>query len=228
MGIMQCRKHGTGAITHVCRHADEAFKAGIFKSYNENKYGSLLICDACLNSLEIDTSPDDEWDVYFNAIEKLDDEVTMWCDECIAEVEVNYARRQGLDDPYAVYERTYTDNHQHQIDELRAYLLENHSFKPSRAPAAARQTESEALFIEAGTYRKVLTITIYYATEAKSQDHIINLTKEFFSQQMLNQCRIKFMKEENWHASIKNIEGHKIPVARRGKEALIREVHLNC
>ena len=228
MGIMQCKKHGIGAITNVCRHVDEAFKVGIFNSYNESKYGALLICDSCLRSEAIDTPPKDEWDVYFDAIEKMENDLVLWCAECIAEVEVNYARSQGFGDPYAVYERTFTDNHQHQIDELRAYLLENHSFKPSRAPAASRQTEREALFIEAGNYRRVLTITIYYEAEIERQNNILNLLTQFFSSRALNQCRIMFMKAENWNESIKNIEGHKIPVARKGKEELIREVYLNC
>lgn len=83
-----------------------------------------------------------------------------------------------------------------------------------------------AVFPEAGRYTRPFTVEIYYVTTESEQNQIVNLIKEFFKHQKLNQVKISFYETEiikTWENPLKGIRGQ-----YNGEEKLLKEIMLNC
>jgi hypothetical protein len=232
MGIVQCKKHGRAGIIELCSHASEIIDSGSFDHFHEiivlNK---LLVCESCFcqyglarfqgrDFLEAksDKEAEELLDAYDEATNQLG-ETDIKCAECVAAAEVNQARKAGRCDPFPVYERTLTSNHRETLRRLEEYLVGNFDFQPSLLEP---QEQKRAVFVFAGSYRKPMTVAVYYVTRADKQDLIVKLISEFLADFSLNQSRIVFYEAELTNTS--SLTG----VTRRGEERILREIFVNC
>jgi hypothetical protein len=118
------------------------------------------------------------------------------CEECVLEEEYYTAKRTGRPLPFVGYERTLDWRSISVVEDLEAFLRNHYSFQKSRYPHSGG---ADSLVILPGTFTEPLTIFIYYVTNLKEQDYLLNVIQDFFSEKDYPQRRVKFFEEERWH-----------------------------
>jgi hypothetical protein len=243
MGIISCKKHGLQGFEEVCEHIDAEYKSVFFRKHNDFSLAELYgiyVCDECWAKHNLDrfqpfsTITSDEfldmdeekadsieqsWSEIYNAVNRK-----MWCCQCIAEIEIKYARNNGKSDPFPVYEKTLTQLHQEEIDEIENSLIANFEFQKSVSPHNYDQNDL-AVFFNAGAYTCPLTIQIYYILSKEKQERIIEFLNNALNRTELNQAKIIFLEAENW---IETKNEHIIRSVHRGEEIILRDLSLNC
>ena len=243
MGLILCKKHGKQGFYEVCGHIDAEYKQDIYRKHRNFCIGELLgilVCEKCWEKhsldrfqLYLDMSFDEflnldnekadligeEWDEVYCAVGRQG-----WCIECVAEIIVRQARKNGEPDPFPIYEKTFTQLYQERVDELKKSLTDNFLFQKSIYWESYFQN-CPAIFLQSGSFTRPLTIQIYYVTSEIEQNPIIKFIDKFLSQTELNQAKIVFLESENW---IRTDNSTGTVSFHRGEEKVLKTVFLNC
>lgn len=247
LGICTCSKHGRSGWDEVCEHLNAELNQGIYGPFHYiRSWAGVRVCEKCWQDYNMEyyeTHPDiadkDFFDIseespifdeYHNEVyEKL--KRGGRCLQCLAEIEVNQARRNGIPDPFAVYEKTLGANDDETIAALRHFLVSNFHFAqsaPVLPPFSAYWDSGDhlALFINHGAYTFPLIIKVYYVTIEAEQEHLLQLIREFLGQQTKNQAKVMFYEAEIWE--LRTNPEFASTTLRKGAEKLLRKVWLNC
>lgn len=243
MGIILCKKHGKQGFSEVCGHIDTEYKQDIcnkHRVFGLAEMFEMLVCNECWKHHNLDrfqTFSEMTENEFFDLEEERANQIVKewsdvynnvnrrgWCLQCVAEIKVKQARKNGEPDPFRVFEKTLTQLDQEKLDELERNLIANFEFQKSIYWETSYQSRP-AISVRAGAYNYPLNIQIYYVISENEQDSIINFVSKFLSQTELNQAKIIFVESENWIAT-ENQFG--LFNYQRGEENILREVNLNC
>lgn len=232
MGIIICPKHGRAGLVESCAHVGETLDEGLFGNFEKlNVFGTMLLCHRCFDDLgfsgylNIKTKDFSSWnnplfERYERDYERIPGRRAL-CAECVAAAEVADSRRKGKCDPFPVFERTITSNDKATIGEIEDQIGSNFDFRKSIVAE-----DKAACFVIPGTYRKPLTVKVYYVTDRFEQDKIKSFLLSLLEGRQMNEAKVEFWEAEIWTSWTNDktgTQGHK-----RGAEVLLREEYLNC
>jgi hypothetical protein len=235
MGVTICEKHGQAGFVEMCSHTSALVDRGLLPTgHRLTALGGLLVCGDCFELLgfsrfaSLEDMPIEQrisadtslWQAFEEAYNKIERRRSI-CAECLAAIEIEDARRKGLPDPFRVFERTLTSNESALIKDLEDQIKSAFPFKMS-----AVQSTDLAVWLIPGTYRRPLTLKIYYETEGAIQESVAALLCSLLQDVPSNQAKLEFWEVENW-SSRPNATAT-ATIATRGPETLLREIYLNC
>ena len=212
-----CKTHGSaiplGICPHVAEEIDNKRYGQFYKVHALDIW--LLICEDCLHRYHLEplhaisaklsdrvspfTLVQDskyikafEHHEQFGDIDEFQNKLTYRCEQCIAVVQVEQARRNGEDDPFPVYEKTLNSHHTEVIEALRIQTMENFRSIIN----VAKSVSSYAVEAEPGTLFYPLTIRINWVATEDQQKQIVSFIDAFMQSQELNQAKILFFDKE--------------------------------
>lgn len=253
MGIILCQKHGRQGFYEVCEHIDDKYKQDIYSHHRNFRLGSfygIRICDECWKTHDLDNfqefseidmeefldlpdeiakKTEDKWNKVYDSINRC-----CWCIQCIAEVQIKQARRNGELEPFPVFEKTLNLEYRDKIAELENLLIETFKFQKYRfsnqphykaADCSLIHKDRPAIYISAGSVTYPLKISIHSIAAIVQQDEIIEFVREVFETEVYNQVKIEFQDDDSW-AEFQSTDGILHYRSRQGE--ILREVFLNC
>lgn len=253
MGLTRCKKHGLQGFREVCEHIHEEYSQNIYQPHLDfelAEFYSITLCDKCWKLYDLDrfkkfaeltfdefldmeeekAKPmEDEWSKVYNAVNRR-----AWCVQCISEIHINHARKNGEPLSFPIFEKTLTFANQSEIEELKQKLIEkfnfqNQSYSPIPHTASPncepRHQSSPRIFITAGALTYPMTVSIYSIIFEDKQNEIADFIEYFFKSKEFNQVKIEFYGHSVW----KEVESSdRILHYDSHQNQLLREVNLNC
>jgi hypothetical protein len=216
MGIFACETHGLQGFFQACKHVSEALSAGLIIP-RITRLG-MEVCHACEVDFGLARFADVNWSNWTDAAQAQYDRLhptsECHCTECVAAVELAYARAQGATDPFPAFEHTLTFLQRDLVARLETELLEAFEFQPSIA-----DPPGPAVSVRHGALTYPLEITIYYVCERSAQEAILAWLDSFFARVSRPERRVRFYRAENWHEY--PVSPPAISGWRRGPEELL-------
>lgn len=231
MGLIICNKHGEQGFFEVCEHIYSNFNKGVYPEMKELSLLRVKVCDDCYDRNEINKLPQISlYDTLADPEAVSDKEVELaytkykqikrfsFCRICAMEIQLQWARQQGKEDPFEAFENTITFREKNVADKLKKRLLEKYEFQKSII-----NPDTEALFIYPGHIGEPLLIKVYYVTDLNEQNVLTKYIEDFFQEQNRNQRKILFYESESWIKG-ETTEGYE--THHRGKEKILKEVFI--
>ncbi|MES2645061.1 MAG: hypothetical protein V4850_36580 [Myxococcota bacterium] len=155
------------------------------------------VCSTCVEDLDLLRFVDEEWpkwsDAAHSCYSQLNAAADFFCAECVAAVQLAFARTQGMPDPFIPYERTVTSQQREVLDQLVAGLERAFAFRESIV-----EPGRSALVVHQGALTHPLSITISYVTDPAEQDAILGWIDAFLADTTHRQYRAEFYAFEDW------------------------------
>jgi hypothetical protein len=212
MGVCRCTEHGRQEIVEACAHVAAALNEGCV--IPRQRLLEVEVCAACVRELDLLRFSEEQFPNWSDAASECYSIVNAssgtFCHQCVAAVELRFARSLGLPDPFPVYEKTVTYQQREIKNLLLATLKAQFTFRQSLV-----DPRHLALEVQCGALTYPLSVTIYYVTDRAVQDAILSRVDNVLSASRLPQYRAAFYASEDWHQ-----EG---PRGWRGDEPPIRK-----
>ena len=231
MGLVICNKHGEQGFFEVCEHIYGDLNKGEYPEMKELSLLRVKVCDDCYDRNGINELPKISLNDALNDPEAVSDKEVelaytkykqikrfVFCRICAMEIQLQWSRQQGKEDPFEAFENTMTFREKNIADELKKHLLKSFEFQQSII-----NPDSKALFIYPGHIGKPLLIQIYYVTTLNEQNMLIKLIEEFLQKLEKKQRKILFYESESWIKG-KTAEGYE--THHRGQEKILKEVFI--
>ena len=229
MGIINCPIHGRQSIYEMCEHTWESLENGIIPEMKELPVLHTKICSKCFE----DNNVGELGKVTFGDISELSEEGQLifsekvssiydglkrkvGCIECINQIRLAVAKRNGEDLPFEPFENTLMFKDSEKIEALREMLTSNCNFQKLQNPYTKNQ---HSFFITSGGITYPFSIKFYYVTAQEDQVKLLKLIDEFFENVPQKQRKISFYEAENWIVEEVRRSVHRY----RGREKLLLE-----
>lgn len=203
-GYLKCEKHkgGNGHHYRCCKHIFDEWQQGIYNAVvHHNSFERLHYCESCyeLSNLhryqnikldDIMAMSESEYEALELQYDAGPNQIQRcaYCYYCFLEDILNWARKNGHNDPFEVFDNTL-DTHE-KTDELRNYLEANYKFQPVDPFYGGWSS----LLFDAGNIETPFTITIYHVIDESEQKHILELIDHFFEHIPQKQRLVRFYK----------------------------------
>lgn len=192
-----CKLHGPVGYWQVCEHLVEPLRDGTARGFRET-LGEFLACEACFEQYGLARFQGlryEQWDqeaqrVYYDA---LGPKADLWCHQCVLAIELAIAREAGLPDPFRAFERTATWVRRDLVEQIKAELRSNFTFRPS-----IDDPQEDTLYVGRGLLDRPLTITVYYVLDPETQDRIQACVERCLEGSGLPEYHLVFKEAEVW------------------------------